>query len=106
MDTKTITRALTAIALFAFLLKMALQSLTIFENIGKEVFSNRPVIIGFLHLVLLGFISLYLISHIIQARLLPANRITKSRRDHIQHLCYYKRIATHDTGVRDHVHEQ
>lgn len=71
-------KALTAIALFAFLLKMALQSLTIFENIGKEVFSNRPVIIGFLHLVLLGFISLYLISHIIQARLLPANRITKA----------------------------
>lgn len=50
-------------ALSAFVLKMAMQALTIFPALGSLVFANRPMIIAFLHLVLLGFVSLYLIAH-------------------------------------------
>lgn len=47
----------------AFILKMFLQSLTIFTPIGNAVFGDRPVIIGFLHLVLLGFVSLFILAY-------------------------------------------
>jgi hypothetical protein len=64
------------LSLSAFILKMLLQSLTIFKPIGDAVFNNRPVIIGFLHLVLLGFITLYLLAHFIHAGLLRHSKIT------------------------------
>lgn len=71
------TAFVAALSLSAFVLKMALQSLTIFEKIGAEVFNNRPVIIGFLHLVLLCFITLYLLSHFIHAGILKNDRLSK-----------------------------
>jgi hypothetical protein len=52
-------------SLFAFALKTTMQIGTVFPSIGNEIFSNRPVIIGYLHLVMLGFISLYLLAHLI-----------------------------------------
>lgn len=54
-------------AMSAFVLKMAMQALTIFPALGSLVFANRPMIIAFLHLVLLGFVSLYLITHFLYA---------------------------------------
>ncbi|MFI5186786.1 MAG: hypothetical protein ACHQF0_08685 [Chitinophagales bacterium] len=45
----------------AFVLKMFLQSLTIFSSVGNAVFGDRPVIIGFLHLVFLGFVSPFIL---------------------------------------------
>lgn len=65
------------LSISSFVLKMALQSLTIFEKIGSEVFNNRPVIIGFLHLVLLCFITLYLLSHFTHAGILKDDRLSK-----------------------------
>ncbi len=56
-------KRMVGLSFMAFVLKMIFQSLTIFKVIGELVFSNRPIIIGFLHLVLLGFISLYLLAH-------------------------------------------
>ncbi|MBS1774001.1 MAG: hypothetical protein JST82_14175 [Bacteroidetes bacterium] len=58
-----LTRYPLLLSFLAFSLKIVLQSLTIIKPIGDAVFSNRPVVIGFLHLVLLGFISLYLLAH-------------------------------------------
>lgn len=59
-------RVLLALSIVALILKLTLQSLTIFPTIGDQVFNNRPVIIGFLHLVLLGFVTFYLLAHFLQ----------------------------------------
>ncbi len=65
-----------AIALTAFVLKMSMQAFTIFPALGRLVFANRPMIIAFLHLVLLGFISLYIIAHMLHAGYLRRNKQT------------------------------
>jgi len=67
---KRSTKQIATIAMIAFVLKLIFQALTIVPSLGPLVFSNRPVIIGFLHLVLLGFVSLYLIAHFIETGLL------------------------------------
>ncbi len=69
--------AIGSISFGAFVLKMLMQSLTIFTEIGNLVFANRPMIIGFLHLVLLGFVSLYLIAHFLQADYLRQNKTSE-----------------------------
>ena len=42
-------------------IKLVLQFFCIFTELNKFVFGHRPVIIGYLHLVLIGFISFFLI---------------------------------------------
>src|SRR6266498_379242 len=54
----------------AFILKMFLQSFTIFSTVGNAVFGARPVIIGFLHLVFLGFVSPFILAYYVQKNLL------------------------------------
>jgi hypothetical protein len=49
-------------SVFSFVLKMLLQVGTVFPRLGNEVYGDRPVIIGFLHLVFLGFISFFILS--------------------------------------------
>lgn len=63
-------RVLFMLSMIAFGLKLLFQSLTIIPALEILVFSNRPVIIGFLHLVLLGFITLFLFFHIINTGIL------------------------------------
>ena len=41
---------------------MLLNVGTIFPQLGDAIYGNRPVIIGFLHLVFLGFVSFYILS--------------------------------------------
>lgn len=57
-------------AVSAFALKTLLQSFTIFPAVGDAVFGDRPVIIGFLHLVFLGFVSLMLLAYFAETGLL------------------------------------
>lgn len=71
------TRILVTIAMTAFVLKMLFQSLTIIPSLGELVFNNRPVIIGFLHLVLLAFISLYILGHFIEDELIELTIVAK-----------------------------
>jgi hypothetical protein len=54
----------------AFVLKMFLQSFTIFPLVGNAVFGDRPVIIGFLHLVFLGFVSPFILAYYTQKTML------------------------------------
>jgi hypothetical protein len=58
------------LAIAAFLLKTLLQAFTIFPSMGTAVFGDRPVIIGFLHLVFLGFVSLMMLAYFVQYGLL------------------------------------
>jgi len=57
------------LAAFSFGLKMALNVGTIFPKLGNAIYGNRPVIIGFLHLVFLGFVSFYILSNLIENNL-------------------------------------
>lgn len=62
-----LARRIGALALIAFALKTLAQLLTIFPAVGHAVFSNRPVIIMYLHLVMLGFVTLYLFAQLLYA---------------------------------------
>lgn len=76
-NTNSITfKYLFRLSFLALMLKLVLQSLTVFPAIGEAVFNNRPVIIGFLHLVLLCFVTLYIIAHYIQTGIFKDNGIT------------------------------
>lgn len=50
----------------AFLLKMILNVGTLIPPLGHAVYGDRPVIIGFLHLVFLGFVTFFILSHLIE----------------------------------------
>lgn len=39
---------------------------TIFPSLGNAVYGYRPIIIGFLHLVFLGLVTFYILSHFIE----------------------------------------
>lgn len=53
-------------AAISFGLKMVLQVGTIFPQLGNAVYGDRPVIIGFLHLVFLGFVTFFVLAVLIE----------------------------------------
>jgi hypothetical protein len=57
-----IIRNMLLLSVSSFALKIFLQSFTLFPAVGNAVFGDRPVIIGFLHLVFLGFVTLFLMA--------------------------------------------
>jgi hypothetical protein len=59
-------RVLIVLSLMAFVLKMILQAATIIPSLGQAVFGFRPIIVGFLHLVFLVFVSFYIIAEFIE----------------------------------------
>src|SRR5690554_1632269 len=59
------------------LLKFILQFLLVFPSLATTAFGLRPVVIAFLHLVLLGIISLFLLYFIFVRQLLPAGKNTR-----------------------------
>lgn len=59
-------RNLFMLAFLSFGLKMALHIGTIFPGLGNAVYGARPVIIGFLHLVFLGFITFFILSVLVE----------------------------------------
>ena len=54
----------------AFILKMFFQMGTIIPGLDTAVYANRPLIIGFLHMVFLGLVTFYVLYHFIQNNLL------------------------------------
>ncbi len=73
-----ISRTLLIFALVSFVIKMVMQTGTIFPALGNAVFGFRPIIIGFLHLVFLGLITFYILSRYIDDGFLSmGNRYTK-----------------------------
>jgi hypothetical protein len=55
-------KTLLIFSIISFSLKMLLNVGTIFPTLGNAVYGDRPVIIGFLHLVFLAFLSFYILS--------------------------------------------
>jgi hypothetical protein len=56
--------------LFAFSLKTVLQFLSIIPSLTKLAFSNHAIVIAFIHLIMLGFVSTFLIAYLAQKEIL------------------------------------
>jgi hypothetical protein len=69
-EEKPVMRFLVCISMGSFMLKIFLQSFTIIPVIGDAIFGNRPIIMGFLHLVFLGFVTLFILAYFIKKDLL------------------------------------
>ena len=55
------------LSMISFGVKMVLQIGTIIPSLGQAVFGFRPIIIGFLHLVFLGFVTFYVMAYLMRA---------------------------------------
>jgi len=62
-----VARTLIVFSMVSFVIKMLLQMGTIIPTLGNAVFGYRPIIIGFLHLVFLGFVSFYIFFNLLDA---------------------------------------
>jgi len=60
----------------ALTIKLSLQSASVIPSLSKLAFGFRPIVIGYLHLVLLGVITLFILSYCIGFRLVPVNKAT------------------------------
>jgi hypothetical protein len=58
-------------------IKLSLQLGSTFHFLSTLAFSFRPIVIGYLHLVLLGVISLFIIAYVLSQNLAPDNRNIK-----------------------------
>jgi len=62
---------------FALSLKLILQSASVIPAISKLAFGFRPIVIGYLHLILLGIITIFLITYSFTYRLILTNPLAK-----------------------------
>lgn len=77
-STMPFTRKIGLLAMIAFVIKTIVQVGLIFPAIGNKVFGDRAMIIAYLHLVMLGFISLFLLAYLFELNvLMPAGRIVR-----------------------------
>ncbi len=63
---KPAIRYMIILSITAFLIKILMQSLTFVDSINVLVFGNRPMIMGFLHLIFLGFVTLFVMTYFSQ----------------------------------------
>jgi hypothetical protein len=68
-------RFLVILSMSAFMIKIFLQSLTVIDFLNILVFGDRPMVMFFLHLVFLGFVTLFLIAYFAQKGILNTQSI-------------------------------
>jgi hypothetical protein len=66
------------LSLFAFVIKILLQLGSTIPSLSKLAFGFRPIVIGYLHLVLLGFASLFILGYSAMSRFIAHNSIARS----------------------------
>jgi hypothetical protein len=69
-------RALVILSIFSFLVKMALQTGSVYPPLQNAVFGFRPIIIGYLHLVFLGLVTFYILSNYFEAGIFPNRKFS------------------------------
>jgi hypothetical protein len=74
-----LARSLWILSMCSFAIKMFLQVGTIFPQLGNAVYGARPIIIGFLHLVFLGFVTFFILSDLIRSGYFtaPGKKVTR-----------------------------
>jgi hypothetical protein len=66
-------------ALLAFVLKIIFQALSVIPSISHFAFGFRPIVIGYLHMVLLGLVSFFLVGFLVQEKLIDVGtRLSRS----------------------------
>ncbi len=58
-----LSQALFTLAGLAVTIKLLLQTISIIPSVSKLAFGFRPIVIGYLHLILLGIVSLFIIGY-------------------------------------------
>jgi hypothetical protein len=71
-----LSRFLFVLCAIAFTVKIFLQAGSVVPALSKLAFGFRPIVIGYLHLVLLGVISLFIISYSFTYKLFQINKPT------------------------------
>ena len=71
------TRWLWVLSFIALSLKFILQGLSTVPSLSILAFGYRPIVIGYLHLVFLGFASFYIIGYLLQQQLIPAQTYSR-----------------------------
>ena len=77
INISTISKRLFILSALALSLKLLLQSLFILPMFSQYAFGFRPIIIGYLHLVLLGVITIFILSYLFQYELKRHTATTK-----------------------------
>lgn len=65
------------LATLAYAIKLLLQTASTYPSLSQLAFGFRPIVIGYLHLVLLGVISLFLFGYLLLHKMITFNRLTK-----------------------------
>jgi len=60
----------------ALTIKLCLQAGSVIPSLSKLAFGFRPIVIGYLHLVLLGILTLFMIGYVLAANYISVNRVT------------------------------
>ena len=71
-------RVLFILCAIAFTIKLLLQAGSVIPSLSNLAFGFRPIVTGYLHLVLLGVITLFIIAYVISYRLIQVKPLTKT----------------------------
>ncbi|MBS1598863.1 MAG: hypothetical protein JST75_11625 [Bacteroidetes bacterium] len=72
-----LSQRLFLLAAIALSIKLCLQAGSVIPSLSKLAFGFRPIVIGYLHLVLLGVISLFIIAYAFTFKFISINSLTK-----------------------------
>jgi hypothetical protein len=72
-----LSRILFGFSGLALCIKLVLQAATVVPAVSKMAFGFRPIVIGYLHLILLGIITIFLLAYSFTYRLIHINPLTK-----------------------------
>ncbi len=76
MDVALLPQRLFVLCGIALSIKLCLQAGSVIPSLSRLAFGFRPIVIGYLHLVLLGVITLFILSYSIAFKLIPVNKET------------------------------
>lgn len=68
-------KTLLILSAIAFSIKLILQTGSLHPELSQLSYGFRPIIIGYLHLVLLGVTSIFILGYIISFKLIPVNKL-------------------------------
>lgn len=77
LPVERLPRVLLALCGLAFSVKLILQSASVIPSLSHLAFGFRPIVIGYLHLVLLGVITLFIIAYTIALKLIHINNFLR-----------------------------
>ncbi|WP_237702574.1 hypothetical protein [Bizionia argentinensis] len=72
-ETNGIIKYMYQFALFCFILKIVLQTLSIVPQFSSELYAHHNFIIGFIHMAMLGVISGFLFAFLLQSKTITSN---------------------------------